>query len=135
MLLPLYAIVLYAAYWLVREHAEYANFTNAFLYMGHIGAMVSAIHIFKDRLAVSFFWGLLAVMCLVLALSLGNKLLGRSALFVFAASAAKVWLFDLSGATPFVRIGCLVILGITLYVGGLLYQKMAVTEGPSLSHP
>jgi Predicted membrane protein (DUF2339) len=134
-LLPLYAITLYAAYWLVRDHAEYANFTNVFLYMGHIGAMVGAIHLLKDRLAVSFVWGLLAVMCLVLALASGNKLLGRSALFVFAASAAKVWLFDLSGATPFVRIGCLVILGITLYIGGLLYQKMDVTQRPSLSHP
>jgi uncharacterized membrane protein len=103
--------------------------------MGHIGAMVGAIHLLKDRLAVSFFWGVLAVMCLVLALASGNKLLGRSALFVFAASAAKVWLFDLSGATPFVRIGCLVILGITLYIGGLLYQKMDVTQRPSLSHP
>jgi hypothetical protein len=30
----------------------------------------------------------------------------------------------LAGATPFVRIGCLVILGVTLYTGGLLYQKM-----------
>lgn len=62
--------------------------------------------------------------CVVVAIASGNKPLGRSALFVFAAFAAKVLLFDLSGAVPPVRIGCLVVLGMTMYAGGLLYQKM-----------
>ena len=66
----------------------------------------------------------MAVATLLLAIRLSNKNLGQSALFVFGAFGIKVWLFDLSGSDPIVRIGCLLVLGASLYVGGLLYQKM-----------
>jgi hypothetical protein len=123
-LIPLYAITLYLGYWLVRRQPGLDGFQEPLLYMGHVNTMAGAVQLFDSRLAVSFVWGLLAVACLVTAISSGNKTLGRSALFVFAVSAVKVLLYDLSGADPLVRIGCLVVLGITLYAGGLLYQKM-----------
>ena len=40
------------------------------------------------------------------------------------ASALKVLLFDLSGTAPSMRIGVLVVLGISLYAGGWLYQGL-----------
>jgi uncharacterized membrane protein len=47
---------------------------------------------------------------------------------VFAAAAGKVLLYDLGGASPLARIVSLVVLGITFYVGGLLYQRMLAVK-------
>jgi uncharacterized membrane protein len=59
-----------------------------------------------------------------------DRVLGQSSLLVFGAAAAKVLLYDLGGASPLVRIVSLVALGITFYLGGLLYQRMlAVGQG------
>jgi uncharacterized membrane protein len=86
--------------------------------------MAGAGQMFEGRLVISLVWGILAVATLLTAIRFRNKPLGRSALFVFGAFAAKVWLFDLSGTDPLVRIGCLLVLGASLYSGGLLYQKV-----------
>jgi uncharacterized membrane protein len=40
----------------------------------------------------------------------------------------KVLVYDLAGSPAPVRIGTLVVLGISLYLGGWLYQKLAVGE-------
>jgi uncharacterized membrane protein len=123
-LLSLYATALYVGYALLQHQPEMAAASPWLLYMGHVNAMVAATQIFHGRLAISLVWGILAVATLLLAIRLSNKNLGQSALFVFGAFGIKVWLFDLSGADPIVRIGCLLVLGASLYVGGLLYQKM-----------
>jgi len=70
----------------------------------------------------------LALACLALAFKTSDKVLGKSSLLIFAASAAKVMLFDLSSATPLVRIGLLVILGVTLYAGGWMYRKVDLID-------
>jgi uncharacterized membrane protein len=95
--------------------------------------MVAATQILHGRLAISLVWGILAVATLLIAIQLSNKDLGQSALFVFGAFGIKVWLFDLSGADPLVRIGCLLVLGASLYVGGLLYQKMVELPTASIT--
>jgi uncharacterized membrane protein len=43
----------------------------------------------------------------------------------------KVMLYDLGGASPMARIVSLVVLGITFYIGGLLYQRLLAKEGPA----
>jgi uncharacterized membrane protein len=86
--------------------------------------MAAPVHIFDDRLPVSFCWALLAVVCLVLALKVRDKLLAQSSLFVFAVSGAKVLWYDLNHAVPLIRIACLIILGISFYLGGWLYRKV-----------
>lgn len=130
-LLPLYAAVIYTAYGLARQIPELKDHRTALLFFGHLNVMAGAVQLFDSRLTVSLVWGVLAVACLSLSVSAGDKTLGRSALFVFAGSAAKVLLFDLSNASPLIRIGCLVILGVTLYAGGLLYQRVDSTENIS----
>ena len=40
----------------------------------------------------------------------------------------KVLLYDLAGSPTPVRIGTLVVLGVTLYIGGWLYQKLSGDE-------
>jgi hypothetical protein len=37
-------------------------------------------------------------------------------------------LFDLSHASPLVRIGLLVVLGVTLYAGGWMYKKVDLLD-------
>ncbi|MBX3327871.1 MAG: DUF2339 domain-containing protein [Nitrospira sp.] len=133
-LLPLYAVALYVGYSLLQGQLEMAPFSPWLLYMGHANTMVAASQLLHGRLAISLIWGVLAVATLLIATQISNKGLGQSALFVFAAFAIKVWLFDLSGTDPLVRIGCLLVLGTSLYVGGLLYQKIDKLPNPTVSN-
>lgn len=123
-LIPVYAALLYVGYWVLRSREDAGIGVLASLYFGHLIVMAGAIHFTDSRFVVSIVWGLLAVAALVISMTTGDRRLGRSSLLVFAAFAAKVLLFDLSGTATLVRIGCLVVLGVTMYVGGLLYQKI-----------
>ncbi len=124
----LYAAALYVAYVLMRRMPAMESFAVVALYVGHVAMMSAAVQIFDGRLAVSLAWGVVALACLALAFRAGDKLLGKSSLLIFAASAAKVMLFDLSHAAPLVRIGLLVVLGVTLYAGGWMYKKVDQLE-------
>jgi hypothetical protein len=128
-LLPLfYATELYAAYFYTRRLPDLKTFAAPVLYAGHIALMGAAVNLLDARLAVSFAWGFIALACLALAFRSRDKLLGKSSLLIFAASAGKVLLFDLSDATPLLRIASLAILGVTLYVGGWMYKKVDAIE-------
>lgn len=125
LMLVLYAALPYVGYALrTREPALWGGQAGLLLALGHANTMTAAIHLFDSRLVVSLVWGILAVTSLVIAIVVSDRTLGRSALVIYAASGMKVLLFDLSGAAPLVRIGCLVVLGITLYAGGLLYKRI-----------
>lgn len=60
---------------------------------------------------------------------LRDKILGQSPLLNFAVSGMKVLLYDLAGSPTPVRIGSLVVLGMTLYMGGWSYQKLSGDGG------
>lgn len=129
LLVSLYAAALYAAYALVRRTPALADFATVSLYVGHVAMLSAAVQILDGRLAVSLAWGVVALACLAFAFRSGDKLLGKSSLLIFGASAAKVMLFDLSHAAPLVRIGLLVVLGVTLYAGGWMYKKVDQLDG------
>jgi len=119
-----YALELYAGYYLARR-ADVANSAWSLLLVGgHLAAIAAAVHIFDNRVAVSIAWGLLALTCLLLALRFKDKLLGKSSLLIFAISSAKVLIYDLSSSTPLVRIGVLLVVGCSFYLGGWLYKKI-----------
>ncbi|MBZ0067565.1 MAG: DUF2339 domain-containing protein [Thiobacillus sp.] len=120
----LYAAELYVAYVLAQRMPALQSLATPALYVGHVALMSAAVQIFDGELAVSFAWGAIALACLALAFKYRDQALGKSSLLIFAASAAKVMLFDLSSATPLVRIGLLLVLGVTLYVGGWMYKKV-----------
>jgi len=82
------------------------------------------VHLIHEPMLQSVAWGLVALTCLGWSLSQRDRLLGQSSLLVFGATAAKVMLYDPSGAAPLARIVSLVILGVTFYGGGMLYQRM-----------
>lgn len=123
-----YAVQLYICYALSRRAVLPPLARGALVYAGHLSAMAAAVHLFDSRLTVSSCWAILAISCLVLALRHGDRLLAQSSLLVFSFSGIKVLIYDLAGAAPLVRIGSLVVLGISLYLGGWLYRKIPLEE-------
>ncbi len=124
LLLIVYALQLYAGYYFVRREQSLSTISRPLIYAGHIAAMAAPMQLFDNQFAISLCWGVLALTCLSLSLRLRDKSLGQSSLLIFALSAIKVMLFDLSGATPLVRIACLAVLGVSFYLGGWLYKKI-----------
>lgn len=119
-----YALQLYLGYYFIRSRDSQRGIGTFLLYAGHISAMAAAIHLLDERIVESVAWGALALTCLGLSLWQRDRLLGQSSLLLFGATAGKVLLYDLGGASPLTRIISLVVLGITFYAGGLLYQRM-----------
>jgi len=119
-----YALQLYAGYYLVQSREALQKWGGLMLYGGHICIMSAALHLFSERIVESAAWGVIALACLILSLWRHDRLLGQSSLFVFGAAAVKVMLYDLGGASPMARIVSLVVLGVTFYAGGLLYQRL-----------
>lgn len=119
---------LYAAYVFGRRHQALRSWMVWALYAAHIGLMALVWRNFDNALVVSLAWGALALATLVLAFRSSNQELGKSSLFIFAASLLKVIVLDLSGAAPLVRIGSLVVVGLSLYAGGLLYKRVLALE-------
>jgi len=124
----LYAVELYAAYFVGRSRTGQRDWVEFALYAAHIGLMFVALRTLDKALLGSLSWGLLALATLVLAFKLKDQVLGKSSLLVFAASITKMILFDLSGAAPVLRIGSLVVAGVSLYVGGILYKRVIELE-------
>ncbi len=124
-LLPVaYALLLYGGYWFARRERALNQARPVMLYMGHLSAMAAALQLLTEPILQSAAWGVLAVACLMLSLRMTDKMLGQSSLAVFGMAAFKVLLVDLKGASPVARIVGLVVLGIALYAGGLLYQRL-----------
>jgi uncharacterized membrane protein len=123
-----YALELYLAYYFLRKASLLRDVGMVALYAGHIVLMVWAIQMFDSRLLVSLAWGALALGCLLLALQRRDKLLGQSSLLIFAASVFKVFLYDIASAAPLVRIASLLVVGVSLYLGGWLYKKVNSLE-------
>lgn len=124
----LYAAVLYTGAWRQRRDLGRHPRPPLLLYAGHLTFLVATVNAFESSLAVSVAWAILAVVLLVVALRLGDRVLGRSSLLVFSGFALKVLLVDLTGSPSLMRVGTLVVLGGSLYAGGWLYQRMPEAE-------
>ena len=120
-----YAAMLYLGYALVSRKEGGRETRMLLVYAGHVAAMAAAVNLLGAPIIVSTAWGLLALACLGISMWKGDRMLGQSCLWIFGATAGKVLLYDLSGAQPLARIISLVVLGVTFYVGGMLYQRLA----------
>ena len=123
-----YALLLYISYGFCRRQVAFDRIKPLLLYMGHVCAMAAALHLIGEHIVESAIWSGLAIASMGLSLPLDDKLLRQSSLAIFAATAAKVMLYDLSGASPVARIVGLLVLGGTFYFGGLLYQRLVGTS-------
>jgi hypothetical protein len=131
LLLFIYAIQIYVGYYFIRKESTLASLSPVLIYGGHTAAMCAVLHQFDSRLLVSVSWAALAMACLALSLRYRDKILGQSSLLILGVSAVKVFTFDIASASPVVRIGCLAALGVTLYVGGLLYKRVEMLDKPA----
>jgi hypothetical protein len=125
----LFAAALYAGYATIPDDDSVGALRAPLLYAAHLAVMVTVSRMVDASLLVSIFWGMLAIGSLLIALVLRDKILGQSSLLIFAISGMKVLLYDLAGSPAPVRIGTLVVLGVTLYIGGWLYQKLGTDDG------
>ena len=82
-----------------------------------------------ERLWLSCAWAAIGLVWLLLATARGDRTLARSTLGIFAAFALKVVFADIEEAGPFVRVGILVVLGLTLYAGGWIYRRVIAPAG------
>lgn len=120
----LYVVELYVVYSLASRRAITYALLPITLYVGHIGILVAVVHLVPEPLGISLIWATVALTCLWLAFKVQDKTLGQSALFILAVSVGKALLYDLSDAAPMIRIGCLFVLGLSLYAGGFLYKRV-----------
>jgi hypothetical protein len=114
LLLPAHAMALGAAAWLVGR------------WLGSPDTTV-------ERLWLSFAWAAIGLAWLLFATARDDRALARSTLGIFAAFALKVVFADLDSAGPFVRVGILVVLGLTLYAGGWIYRRVVAPAGRTTS--
>ena len=126
----LFAAALYMGYATISDEDSFAWIRTPLLYAAHVAAMLTVSRVVDASLLVSVLWGMIAIGSLLAALMLRDKILGQSSLLIFALSGMKVLVYDLAGSPAPVRIGTLVVLGISLYLGGWLYQKLTVGEEP-----
>jgi uncharacterized membrane protein len=128
-ILPIaYAALLYGGYYLLSREGRFREIRLLLVYAGHVAMMAAAVQLLHVPIVQSTAWGLLALACLGISMWRNNRMLGQSSLLVFGATAAKVLLYDLSGAPPLARIISLVVLGLTFYVGGMLYQRLSAVR-------
>lgn len=125
----IYAAMLYGAYVLMMQEPRLEPFKGLLLYAGHITAISAVIQLIHERILQSVVSALLALACMLWSLARRDRTVGQSSLLLFAATGVKVMLFDLSHAAPLIRIVSLVVLGVTFYSGGLLYQRIAREAG------
>ncbi len=132
----LYPLGVYAAYF--REPPDSPRLRRPLLLaVGHLQLLAACgLLVYRllpgsgtvERLWLSFAWALVGTCALVAAKLRRDTLLARSALGIFALFAGKVLLFDLSEASPLVRVGCLAVLGVSLYAGGWIYRRLGSPE-------
>jgi uncharacterized membrane protein len=124
-----YAALLYGGYYFVAGQQGMREVKLLLVYAGHIMLMSAAVRMLDVRIFQSTAWGLLALAGLGVSMWKNDRMLAQSSLLVFGATAGKVLLYDLSGSPPLARIVSLVVLGLTFYVAGMLYQKLVATCG------
>jgi len=128
-LFVLYPLLVYLGYFLARREQVPASYDALLLYAGHAGAMAAPAQLFDNAFQISAAWGTLGVACIILALRTNDRKLGQSSLVIFGLFALKVLLYDVSDAGPLVRIGSLLALAVSLYLGGWLFRKVSDLGG------
>lgn len=124
-IIPLiFSLEFYAAYFLIRIPGLVATRNIAILYLAHVFLMEGLLKSIDHRLGISVAWGALSLFWIVFAFRQKDGKIAQSSLIILAISSAKVLIYDLGDATDLTRIACLIVLGGTLFVSGLMYRKI-----------
>ncbi len=135
LLLFVYAVVLYGAFLGLRRNLNSSRFATLVLYAAHAALLVATLQAFENDILISVLWGVFALVLLLWAIKREDPVIGKSSLLIFAASGLKVLLHDLDDSAQFTRILVLIVLSISLYAGGWLYQKVNVSVREFTGNP
>ncbi|TQV61892.1 MAG: DUF2339 domain-containing protein, partial [Halothiobacillaceae bacterium] len=124
LLLVLYPALSYVAYWVMRGDKGVEHWAQLLLAVAHLSAMTTAGHLIDTPALVSVAWLLVASAALAAGFRLRDRTLGQSSLLLFLLASLKIMLFDLADTTPLLRVGVLLVLGVSLYAGGWVYRKL-----------
>lgn len=119
-----YAVMLYGIHWLFSRNYRLQSFSIPLLYAGHLALMTATLGMIESNLLLSVLWAVIAIVLLLGAIRIRDKIIGQSALLIFFASGLKVLLYDLSDSNSMVRVSTLIVLSVSLYAGGWLYQSL-----------
>ena len=86
--------------------------------------MTAATHLIDTPALVSVAWLVVASVALVGGFMFQDRRLGQSSLLLFLLAGLKIILFDLAGTEALLRVGVLLILGVSLYAGGWVYRRL-----------
>ncbi len=124
LVLLLYPALSYFAYLKLRDDALIRTWTPALLIFAHLSAMSAATHLIDTPALVSVAWLAVASVALAGGFMLQDRRLGQSSLLLFLLAGLKIILFDLAGTEALLRVGVLLVLGVSLYAGGWVYRKL-----------
>lgn len=133
LLLLLYPALGYFSYFTLRRDADSARWAPALLILAHVSAMTAAAHLIDTQALVSVAWLVVASLALAAGFKLGDRQLGQSSLLLFLLAGLKIMLFDLADTAPLLRVGVLLVLGVSLYAGGWVYRKLPAAASGSTS--
>jgi hypothetical protein len=119
------AKALLGGFFMARHEARLGPARVALLYCAHLQLLGAGLMLASTRTGATVFWAAAAVAWLGVALGTGDLRLGRSAIVVLAAAAAKAVLFDFTGDAPLGRAAVLA-LGVALVTAtSWLYETYA----------
>ena len=124
LVLLLYPALSYFAYLKLRDDALIRTWAPALLIFAHLSAMTAATHLIDTPALVSVAWLAVASVALAGGFMLQDRRLGQSSLLLFLLAGLKIILFDLAGTEALLRVGVLLVLGVSLYAGGWVYRKL-----------
>lgn len=112
--------------WVCRR-LKLGDANHLLLVTAHIQSVLALYRLVSDSgsIAVSLAWGIYALAVLGISFSVRDKTIGQSSAIVLGIAAAKVLLYDASSASPGIRIICLIMTGMLLYLGGFLFRRIA----------
>lgn len=116
------ALALYAASLVILEAFEDSG-----------GGVAAAFQ--RGHSGVSALWGTVGLALLVAGLRRGARDLRTGGLALFAASLAKLFLYDLANLSSITRALSFLAVGAVLLVGGFFYQRLTMTNGTDLHSP
>lgn len=97
------------------------------LFLAHIQGMLTLFRVTHEinSFAVSVAWAGYALLVLSVGYARREKIFAQSSVIILMISAAKVLLHDVSQTGAGVRIFCLLLTGVVLYVSGLALRKVS----------
>ena len=137
-LVVLLGLAVCAAGWLLITRRRSLNWVETIILPAtHVLALATLYRLTESvgELAISAGWLFYGAWVMLYGFRSQDRPIAKSALFILGLSAAKVLLYDISGAPSIMRILCLLLTGAVLYGCGILMRRINAWDAPSAAIP